>query len=143
MFYALYATYLKIKVPEEKEATFRFSIFLGFVGLFNDILLLPVIYLFDFTGIEPFEWPNQQTLLMLTANALFGAVISDYCWARSVVLLGPLMTTLGTTLTFPISLFIDVCYHGKKFTWLYFLGSACIFTAFGVITFKNLRKPAQ
>jgi solute carrier family 35 protein F5 len=78
--------------------------------------------------------------VLLTINALIGTVISDYCWARSVVLLGPLMTTLGITLTFPISLFIDICYHGKRFTWLYLLGSACIFAAFGVITFKNIKR---
>lgn len=56
--YAIYATYLKIKVPKEKEETFRFAAFLGFVGLFNDIIVLPIIVLFNFTGIEPFEWPN-------------------------------------------------------------------------------------
>lgn len=58
LFYAIYATYLKIKVPKEKEETFRFGAFLGFVGLFNDIIVLPIIVLFNFTGIEPFEWPN-------------------------------------------------------------------------------------
>ena len=57
--YAVYATYLKIKVPKEKEETFRFSLFLGFVGLFNDIVLLPVIILFNWIGIETLEWPNH------------------------------------------------------------------------------------
>ena len=140
MCYAIYATYLKIKVPKEKEETFRFSVFLGFVGLFNDVLLLPVILIFNWTGIEPFEWPNRETLLLLTTNAVIGTVLSDYCWARSVVLLGPLITTLGITLTFPISLAIDVFYHGKTFTWLYLMGSAFIFLSFGVISFY---KPNQ
>ena len=58
MCYAIYATYLKIKVPKEKEETFRFSMFLGFVGLINDVLLLPVIFVFNWVGIEVFEWPN-------------------------------------------------------------------------------------
>jgi len=70
-------------------------------------------------------------------------MISDYCWARSVVLLGPLITTLGITLTFPISLFIDICYHGKRFTWLYLIGSACIFAAFGVIAFKSTKEKEE
>jgi solute carrier family 35, member F5 len=52
--YAVYAIFLKLKVPKEKEKTFRFSTFLGFVGLFNDVLLLPVILIWNWTGIEPF-----------------------------------------------------------------------------------------
>ncbi len=66
-------------------------------------------------------------------NAIFGTVISDYCWARSVVLLGPLVTCLGITLTFPISLTIDVLSNGQTFTWQYYVGSALIFIAFGGI----------
>jgi len=127
-------------VPPEKEKTFRFTSFLGFVGLFNDVLILPVIFIFNWTGIEPFEWPNQQALKLLTMNAVLGTVVADYCWARSVVMLGPLVTTLGLTLTFPICLMIDVFHNGKSFTWLYFLGSACIFTAFGVITLVKNQK---
>jgi len=141
MSYAIYATYLKIKVPKEKEETFRFSAFLGFVGIFNDVIMLPVILIFNWTGLETFEWPNRETWLLLSTNALIGTVISDYCWARSVVLLGPLITSLGITLTFPISLMIDVFYHGKTFTFLYILGSIFIFTAFGVITlYKRPKK---
>ena len=138
--YAVYATFLKLKVPPEKEESFRFTSFLGFVGLFNDKLILPVILIFNWTGLEPFEWPNHQTLILLTTNAVLGTVVADYCWARSVVLLGPLITTLGLTLTFPISLSIDVFHNGKSFTWLYFLGSACIFAAFAVIIIAKNKK---
>ena len=107
MCYALYAVYLKVKVPEEYESEFKFTYFLGFVGLINDVLLLPLFPLFNYTGLEVFEWPNGKTLLFLTINAFFGTFVSDYCWARSVVLLGPLITTLGITLTFPISYLYD------------------------------------
>lgn len=55
--YAFYATYLKIKVPESEEATFSFSYFLGFVGLCNDVLLIPLFIIFNYTGFETFEWP--------------------------------------------------------------------------------------
>jgi solute carrier family 35, member F5 len=74
---------------------------------------------------------------LLSANAFLGTVVADYCWARSVVLLGPLITTLGLTLTFPLSLAIDVYHNGKKFTLLYFVGSACIIVAFAVITIRK------
>ena len=106
--YGFYATFLKVKVPPEKEETFKFTVFLGFVGLINDFLLLPLFPLFNWIGLEIFEWPSGHTLVLLTVNAIIGTVLSDYCWARSVVLLGPLITSLGITLTFPLSLFIDL-----------------------------------
>ena len=105
--YAFYATYLKVKVPEEKESDFKFAYFLGFVGLINDILLLPLMLVFHVTGFETFEWPERDTLVLMSVNALIGTFFSDYCWAQSVVLLGPLVTTLGITITFPISGFYD------------------------------------
>ena len=133
--YAVYATYFKISVPEEEEETFEFSYFLGFVGLSNDVLLLGLFFIFNATGFETFEWPPQETFILLSVNAFFGTFMSDYCWARSVVLLGPFVTTLGITITFPLSAIFDKIVEDKKFTWLYFLGSILIFTAFGVIVF--------
>ncbi len=135
--YAFYATYLKIKVPEHEEATFKFSYFLGFVGLSNDVLLLVLLWIFNATGFETFEWPPGNTLLLLSINAFFGTFISDYCWGKSVILLGPLITTLGITLTFPLSAIFDSIVNGTKFSWLYLLGSILIFSAFGVILFKD------
>ena len=131
---------MKVKIPKEKEETFKFTVFLGFVGLINDVILLPLFPIFNAIGLEKFEWPNGHTVALLTVNALIGTVISDYCWARSVVLLGPLITTLGITLTFPLSLMIDIFGKHKHFTWLYYVGSAMIFGAFGVIAYIDYRK---
>ena len=133
VFYSLYATFLKLKVPPEDEEKFKFSWFLGFVGLINDVVILPFFFLFNYLGLETWEWPNHQTLVLLTVNAVFGTVISDYCWAKSVVLLGPLVTVLGITLTFPISLAVDVSRNHESFTWQYYVGSFMIFLAFGGI----------
>ena len=117
MFYGLYAVILKKRVPEEAESDFDFSYFLGFVGLFNSLCLLPLFPIFNFTGIETFEWPSMKVIQGLTLNAILGTVISDYCWAKSVVLLGPLLTTLGITLTIPISMIFDAYYEKKQFVW--------------------------
>lgn len=101
---------------------------------------MPFFFIFDWLGIEKFEWPNRKTFILLSVNALIGTVISDYCWARSVVLLGPLITCLGITLTFPISLTIDVWSNGESFSWQYYVGSLLIFTAFGGIITLDYRE---
>lgn len=56
--YALYATFFKVRVPEEDVAEFKFSYFLGFVGLCNDVFLAVLLLIFNVTGWETFEWPD-------------------------------------------------------------------------------------
>jgi len=145
-FYGLYAVVLKKRVPSDQEADFKFSYFLGFVGLFNAICLLPLFPLLDLTGVEPFEWPNRSAVAELALNAVLGTVISDYCWAKSVVLLGPLLTTLGIALTIPISMIVDGLGAKKHFTWEYFLGSALILGSFVLeawFDFRNKRRQRE
>ena len=77
---------------------------------------------------------------MLSINAFFGTFISDYCWARSVLLLGPFVTTLGLTITFPLSAIFDSLVNDAKFSYLYGIGSFLIFSAFGVIVTKEWKK---
>ena len=119
------------------EADFKFSYFLGFVGLFNVMFLLPLFPILNWTGIEKFEWPNQSALVDLIINAILGTVISDYCWAKSVVLLGPLVTTLGITLTIPISMVVDSFYEDKVFTLQHYLGASLILASFITISYKD------
>lgn len=106
------------------------SHFLGLVGLINSVLLLPLFFILNSTGVEPFEWPNRDALYALTLNAILGTVISDYCWAKAVVHLGPLIVTLGIALTIPVSMVVDSFYESKKFTPLYYVGTALILTGF-------------
>ena len=136
-FYGLYAVILKKKVPPEEEDNFNVSIFLGMVGMFNFLLLVPGFYFLNLANIEPFEWPNDRAMLYMTLNALIGTVISDFCWAKSVVLLGPLMTTLGITLTIPLSMCIDTFDGKKHLTWQYYIGTAFILGSFSGLSYKD------
>lgn len=79
----------------------------------------------------------------MSLNALVGTCISDYCWGKSVVLLGPFVTTLGITITFPLSLVMDKITGKANFTWLYGLGSILIFAAFGVIMAKEWKRKRE
>lgn len=110
---------------------------MGFVGLINIVVLFPLFPIFNYTGIEVFSWPNKETFIFLTINAFIGTFISDYCWARSVILLGPLITTLGISLTVPLSLLSSSFIDHTSFTWLYILGSLLILISFVVISYLN------
>ena len=75
----------------------------------------------------------------MTLNAVVGTVISDYCWARSVVLLGPLLTTLGMALTIPFSMVVDSFYEHKDYNWHFFVGAFLIIIAFVGMTWLDYK----
>ena len=128
--YGAYATFLKFKVPEEAEKNFSMSAFLGYVGLINIVLLIPLFPIFHYTGIETFQWPNQRTLIFLSVNSFVGTWVSDFCWAKSVIILGPLFTQLGISLTIPLGMLATSFIDDVTFGWKYYLGTALIFSAF-------------
>ncbi|KAG0179280.1 hypothetical protein DFQ28_003074 [Apophysomyces sp. BC1034] len=84
-------------------------LFFGFVGVFNVVLLWPIIPLLSWLGIEPFQLPFNSTLwLVLLVNAFVGTFLSDYLWLLAMLMTSPLVVTLGISLTIPLALVGDV-----------------------------------
>ena len=55
--------------------------FTGFVGLFDFLLLLPLVLIWDIADVEQFELPptpNVWTLLL--TNGFVGTVLSELLW---------------------------------------------------------------
>ena len=140
IFYAVYSLYLKVKITKEKQATFNYTYLLGLVGIFNLVIILPVLGGLHVSGVERFVWPNNRTWGLLLLNAFLANFLWDYCYLRCIMLLGPLITNTGLCLSFPLSLVIDVFIYKLNFTWLYFVGSAFVFIAFAVIMFTDSPK---
>lgn len=55
--YAVYITLIRKKLPDEKEGQGQASTaqFLGYLGLFNMLIFLPVALVLNFTKLEPFH----------------------------------------------------------------------------------------
>ena len=143
VFYAAYSLYLKVTITKDKQTSFNFTYLLGFVGIFNLIFILPVLGGLHASGVERFNWPDNRTWGLLLLNAFLANFLWDYCYLRSIMLLGPLITNTGLCLSFPLSLVVDVFVYELNFTWLYFVGSACVFIAFSVIMFADYSAPDQ
>ncbi|KAH8925696.1 hypothetical protein BT69DRAFT_1311958 [Atractiella rhizophila] len=57
--YALYVTLLKVRIPHPSQI--KMSLFFGFVGLYNILLLFPIIPLLHYLQIERFVLPKVQS----------------------------------------------------------------------------------
>jgi solute carrier family 35, member F5 len=135
VWYGVYATFLKLK----EKKIYSMSVFLGLVGAINIFVLLPLFPIFHYTGIESFRWPNARSFMFLSINA-FISWFSDYWWANSVVLLGPLFTQLGISLWIPLGMLATGIFNKVNFGWMYYLGTIMVFFSFIGVTWLQYRE---
>ncbi|KAG0043314.1 hypothetical protein BGZ83_011545 [Gryganskiella cystojenkinii] len=129
MFYGCYTVLLKVRIQNESRV--NMSLFFGFVGLFNLVLLWPMFGVLHWTGIEPFELPSDTKVIwMIGINALIGTFVSDYLWLLSMLMTSPLVVTLGLSLTIPLALLGDVVGYGRVLGLGYWIGAGLVLAGF-------------
>jgi drug/metabolite transporter (DMT)-like permease len=105
IFYALYAVGLGVLV---KSDDFEFGSFLGFVGVINCLITLPLLFVLHWKNIEIFEMPPAKELYLLFIYSLLCSLLTEYFWAKTATLLGATFSTVAYTLvTLPIGVLID------------------------------------
>lgn len=130
--YGVYTTLLKVRVGDDEERINMFHFF-GFVGLFNTVLLWPVIVLFDKFGIEKFALPSSGHVWFIVLINASSTVVSDICWAMAMLLTSPLVVTVGLSATIPLALAGDMIIKSHYGTWLYYVGALLMCFAFFII----------
>lgn len=108
--YGAYAVMVRLLCPHD-ESKMSMELFLGYVGLFNMVVLSPVLFYQVLQG-------NHSDLTwfvfgFLVVKGLFDNVLSDYLWARSVVLTSATVATVGLGLTIPLAFLSDVLWMAK------------------------------
>jgi len=137
--YAIYVTLFKKAVKNEERV--ENTVFLGFMGFFNMLLIWPVLAIFSAAGFEKFELPMGNVILYLILNSLGGTVISDYFWLLAILLLSPVVATVGLSLTIPVAMISDMIFSGTHFGAPYIFGSILVAIGFIVVNMdKYLEK---
>ena len=77
-FYASYLVLVKRKSDTEEKISI--PLFFGFVGLWNMLLLWPLLFVLNFSQLEVFELPNRRQFVVLFLNGLIGTVFSEALW---------------------------------------------------------------
>ena len=90
--------------------------FFGYVGLFSTVFLAPVVVLLLSTGQMSISNVSRSTWVVILLEGLLDYVLSDYLWARAVMILGPTIATLGMSIQIPMAAAVDFVLGRAK--WL-------------------------
>uniref|UniRef100_A0A0D6QUB4 EamA domain-containing protein n=1 Tax=Araucaria cunninghamii TaxID=56994 RepID=A0A0D6QUB4_ARACU len=131
MFYALYTTLIRKKIPDEEKGEGQVStaLFLGFLGLFNALIFLPPVLILHFTRVEPFHGLTLMQFGLIVGKGLLDNVLSDYLWAKAVLLTTPTVATAGLSIQVPLAALVDSL-RGNLPHLLDYIGGAAVLAGF-------------
>ena len=138
LLYGVYTTLMKKRIGD--EARVDMPLFFGFVGLLNLVTLLPGFFILHFTRIETFELPPTRKITTIVLVNSVTSLVSDFCWAYSMLLTSPLVVTVGLSLTIPLSLFGQMIVNGQTSSAMYWIGAAVVFLSFCFINYESKEK---
>ncbi|XP_006656387.1 uncharacterized vacuolar membrane protein YML018C [Oryza brachyantha] len=132
--YSVYITLIRKKLPDEKEGQGEVSMaqFLGFLGLFNMLFFLPVALVLNFTKLEPFHRLTWEQVGLIVGKGLLDNVLSDYLWAKAILLTTTTVATAGLTIQVPIAAIVDTL-TGHAPHLLDYIGAAAVLVGFAGI----------
>ncbi|XP_065874750.1 thiamine-repressible mitochondrial transport protein THI74 [Euphorbia lathyris] len=137
-FYAIYITLIRLKLPDDdgKSGHVSTAQFLGFLGLFNIFIFLPVAVILHFTMLEPFNILTGEQFGLIVGKGLLDNVLSDYLWAKAVLLTTTTVATAGLTIQVPLAAIVDTLTgHAPNITG--YLGALAVMIGFAGINIPS------
>ncbi|KAK9944836.1 hypothetical protein M0R45_010385 [Rubus argutus] len=130
--YSVYITLIRKKLPDEddeKSGRASMAQFLGFLGLCNLLIFLPVAIVLHFSKLEPFYLLTWRQLGLIVGKGLLDNVLSDYLWAKAVLLTTATVATAGLSIQVPLAAIVDsVTGHAPHFAD--YLGAVAVMIGF-------------
>lgn len=131
-FYSVYITLIRIKIPDDddkRSGQASMAQFLGFLGLFNLLIFLPVALVLNFTKLEPFNKLTWNQVGLIVGKGLLDNALSDYLWAKAVLLTTTTVATAGLTIQVPLAAVVDALIGNTPNLWDY-IGAVAIILGF-------------
>ncbi|XVF72170.1 hypothetical protein PTKIN_Ptkin12aG0099000 [Pterospermum kingtungense] len=132
--YAVYVTLIRKKFPDDDEKSAHASMaqFLGFLGLFNLFIFLPFALILNVTQLESFNTLSWKQFGLVIGKGLLDNVLSDYLWAKAVLLTTTTVATAGLTIQVPLAAVVDTLI-GNAPHLMDYLGAAAVMIGFAGI----------
>lgn len=132
----------------------------GYIGLFNALFFFPVLLilvsllvlhslisylLFSlsmnyqlFFKVDQCASANAAVVGGITLTGLFDNVISDYLWARAVVLTSPTVATIGMSITIPLGMVSDLMLDKQSPSILSGIGACMVLLGFVFLNINDV-----
>ncbi|KAL6766447.1 hypothetical protein ACKKBG_A36035 [Auxenochlorella protothecoides x Auxenochlorella symbiontica] len=145
----LYGTYtVAIRRMLGEDETTSVLLFFGYMGsiIFVCGAALGLVALLAGAGLGTLTWP---VFWAIVAKGLLDNVLSDYLWARAILLIGPTLATAGLSLQIPLAVTADALFRSPAWLrafWPLVLtaaGGLTILVGFLAMTLVPARLPAQ
>lgn len=133
--YGFYAVFMKKRIGDESRV--NMPLFFGLVGLWNTVLLWPGFFILHFTGVERFSLPPTTKILVIVLVNSASSLVSDFCWAYSMLLTSPLIVTVGLSLTIPLSLVGQIVLDAQYASIWYWVGALIVVLSFVFINHED------
>ncbi|KAI6245673.1 hypothetical protein HI914_05927 [Erysiphe necator] len=138
LLYGIYTVLMKKRIDNEDRV--NMPLFFGLTGLFNLIFLWPGFLVLHASGIETFELPPTRHIwLIVLLNSTF-SLISDIFWAYAMLLTGPLVVTVGLSLSIPLSLVAQIFLSSQYSSGLYWVGATIVFFSFLIVSQESKKE---
>jgi len=131
MGYGFYTTVLKKLVPEDDGTLMQ--LMLGYMGLISAFFLLPILVVLIIVGYIDLSHLTPEVILFLLIGGYLDNALSDYLWARSVVLTSPTVATVGLGLTIPLAIVSDAVLGKETPSIMECSGAALVLVGFLII----------
>ncbi|XP_024975942.1 thiamine-repressible mitochondrial transport protein THI74 isoform X2 [Cynara cardunculus var. scolymus] len=139
-FYAVYITLIRKNLPEEdddaKTGKVSMAQFLGFLGLFNLLIFSPIALILHLANLEPFDTISRKQFGLIVGKGLLDNVLSDYLWAKAVLLTTTTVATAGLTIQVPLAAIVDTV-MGNAPGFMDYIGAAAVMVGFAGINIPS------
>eukprot|EP00597_Dinobryon_sp_UTEXLB2267_P010065 CAMPEP_0170099532 /NCGR_PEP_ID=MMETSP0020_2-20130122/1088_1 /TAXON_ID=98059 /ORGANISM="Dinobryon sp., Strain UTEXLB2267" /LENGTH=165 /DNA_ID=CAMNT_0010322193 /DNA_START=645 /DNA_END=1142 /DNA_ORIENTATION=+ len=129
---------IRREIPDDNGMSMQ--LLLGYIGVVNAVVLSPVLLLMFLM-----KWDNLWQLSgkifgFLVLSGLCDNVLSDYLWARSVVLTSPTVATIGMSITIPLAMLSDSLLNHAQQDAVAVLGAMLVLIGFVMV---NISRQSQ
>ncbi|KAI0094984.1 hypothetical protein BDY19DRAFT_915760 [Irpex rosettiformis] len=138
--YAMYVTFLKVRVREESRVDMQ--LFFGFVGLFNIVACLPIGLFLHVIHMERFTIPSSKRAVVGILVNMGITLSSDYIYVLAMLKTTPLVVTVGLSLTMPLAVVGDFILH-KPVKLQVIIGAAVVLLSFVIVGVENMKEDKE
>ncbi|KAH6767709.1 EamA-like transporter family [Perilla frutescens var. hirtella] len=131
-FYAAYITLIRRNLPDEDDTVrghVSMAQFLGFLGFFNLLIFFPVALILEFLKLGLFNTITGKQFGLIIGKGLLDNVVSDYLWAKAVLLTTTTVATAGLSIQVPLAAVVDSLI-GNAPHFLDYVGAVAVMVGF-------------